>query len=576
MTSSVRVDSNVAMEMRDGIILRADVFRPNDRGKHPAILVRTPYNKLLTVRNDLLNPTTTAFAGYAVVIQDIRGRFASEGEWKSGERQSVEGFDGYDSVEWIADQPWCDGNVGSAGGSYLASLQWIMAMENPPHLKAIAPWIGTAGPMYEQTLLAGIATLHIPVSWVPMMAVDVADRLEREGKDVSNMRRMLYQAIFNPAEVYNYLPLKDVPHFAEPEVRAIWTAMALNVVPGRDTVGNARWKYDRVNVPCFHVSGWYDLFTWAVFKNLEGMQQNGGTPRAREGQHVLVGPWTHAAQMPDAIVGEVNFGPASTAAGARIAEHQLAFFDKYLCGRDIEIPTVRYFTMGPNQWRVANAWPLPQTSWERFFLHSQGQANTSAGDGVLNRDEPKSEPADTFIYDPHNPVPTTGGRLLAVSGMVNGPRDQSHIEKREDVMCYTTPGLKDEVEVTGPLEFHLFASTSARDTDFAVKLVDVHPDGRTYNVAEGIIRARYRRSIFEPELIDPGVVYEYTIDMGNVSQVFHRGHCIRLDVSSSNFPGFDRNMNTSNPPGEDTQGIPARQHIFHETGYTSYIDLPVQ
>ena len=575
MSDSIRMDSNVPMEMRDGTVLRADVYRPDDSQKHPAILIRTPYNKVLTRSNDFLNPIDTAMAGYAVVIQDIRGRFASEGKYGEGDRRNVEGPDGYDSVEYLASEPWCDGNIGMAGGSYLASLQWITAMENPPHLKAISPWIGTAGQMYEQTFFAGIATLHIPVSWVPTMAVDIADRLEKEGRDVSQIRQMLYRAIFNPEEVYNFLPLKDVPHFQFEGVQELWRVMALRVVPDPEAVIEARWPYHRITVPCFHISGWYDLFTWSAFSNFSGMREKGGSPLARQGQHVLMGPWTHVAQLPSGVVGEINFGPSAAAAGARVTEKNITFFNKYLCGMDVEIPAVQYFVMGRNRWHSADTWPLPHTQWQRFFLHSEGGANTYVGDGLLSPDEPNSEPADTFIYDPLAPVPTVGGRILNVSGMVNGPIDQSHIEKRSDVLCYTTSELNREVEVTGPLEFHLFASTSARDTDFTVKLIDVHPDGRAYNVAEGIIRARYRKSINQPEPISPGEIYEYTINMGNISQLFRKGHRIRIDISSSNFPAFDRNMNTGNLPGEDSHGVAATQTIYHQTHYASYIDLPI-
>lgn len=244
---------------------------------------------------------------------------------------------------------------------------------------------------------------------------------------------------------------------------------------------------------------------------------------------------------------------------------------------DINIPAVRYFVMGRNIWQDAATWPLPQIQWQRFFLHSKGQANTSGGDGGLSRNEPGSEPADTFLYNPHFPVRTTGcaghSRLLRFAP---APQEQSPVERRDDVLCYTTPELKEDIEVTGPLELHLFAATSARDTDFTAKLVDVYPDGYAYNVVcDGVIRARYRKSPFKPELVTPGEVNEYIIKLETVSQLFRKGHRIRLDVSSSSFPEYDRNLNTGNPPGEDAQGITARQSIFHESKYSSYIDLPV-
>lgn len=571
--SSIRMDRNVPMEMRDGTVLRADIYRPNDRQKHPAILVRTPYNKLLSGNSDFLNVVDAAHAGYAIIIQDIRGRFASDGEWRQNAMYTTEGRDGYDSVEWIARQTWSDGNVGMAGGSYLAALQWVTAMENPPHLKAIAPWIGAASTQAEMELTGGVMSLYLAVSWIPTMAVDVAERLQKQGEDVTEMSRVINNALFNPAEVYNFLPLKDVPLARYPGMREMWNLRLISV-PGPEIIERARRRYEKVMVPCFHVSGWYDIFTWATFENFKNMREKGGSRLAREGQHVLMGPWIHGSRLLG-FWGEMNFGPTAGVPGALASEQTIAFFDRYLRGRDIKIPPVRYFVMGRNRWYNAEAWPLPQTHWSRFYFHSRGSANTARGDGLLSRDEPGSEPSDIFVYNPHLPVPTVGGRFLPLAGLVPGPIDQSHIEKRQDILCYTTPELEEDTEVTGPLEVHLFAATSARDTDFTAKLVDVYPDGRAYNIGEGIIRARGRKSVLKPELVNPGEVNEYRINMGTTSQLFRKGHRIRIDISSSNFPMYDRNMNTGNPIGQDAEGIPAMQTIYHQSEYASYVDLPV-
>jgi len=327
-------------------------------------------------------------------------------------------------------------------------------------------------------------------------------------------------------------------------------------------------------VPCFHISGWYDIFIWATFYNFGKMREQGGSKLARDGQHVLVGPWIHGSRLLG-FWGELHFGTSAGAPAAQVNEQNLAFFDKYLRGKDIKIPTVRYFVMGKNRWNNADTWPLPQTQWQRFYLHSKGNANTAQGDGLLSQEEPKSEPNDIFVYNPHLPIPTTGGRFLPLAGLVPGPIDQSHIERRRDILCYTTPELEDNIEVTGPLEVHLFAATSARDTDFTAKLVDVYPDGRAYNIAEGIKRARGSKSIFKTELVNPGEVNEYIINLGNTSQLFRKGHHIRIDISSSNFPMYDRNMNTGNPIGKDAEGIPAMQTIYHQQECVSYIDMPV-
>ena len=573
MQTSIRMDRNVPMEMRDGTLLRADIYRPDDSDKHPAILTRTPYNKLLSGNSDFLNIVDAAHAGYAVILQDIRGRFASDGEWRQDAMFTIEGRDGYDSVEWIADQTWCDGNVGMAGGSYLAALQWVTAIENPPHLKAMAPWIGASSTPEEQSLTGGAMALYMLASWIPTMAVDIAERMEKEGKDMTEMRHAITHALFNPSEVYNYLPLKELPLTQFEGIREMWNTR-LAAAPTPERVERARRRYEKVMVPCFHVSGWYDIFTWATFHNFNKMREGGGSGPAREGQHVLMGPWIHGGRLLG-FWGELHFGASAGVPAALVSEQSIAFFDKYLRGKDINIPVLRYFVMGRNRWHNADTWPLPQTQWQRFYLHSKGSANTLQGDGLLSLEEPGSEPNDIFIYNPLRPVPTTGGRFLPMAGLVPGPIDQSHIEKRQDILCYTSPELEEDVEVTGPLEVHLFASTSVRDTVFTAKLVDVYPDGRAYNIAEGIKRASGRKTIFQPEPVNPGEVYEYVINLGSTSQLFRKGHCIRIDISSSNFPNYDRNMNTGNPIGEDTEGVPAMQSIYHQAEYASYIDLPV-
>ena len=572
MAGSIRVDRDIPMTMRDGVVLRADVYRPEDSEKHPAIVVRTPYSKVMGGDSDFLPAVHAAFAGYAFVIQDTRGRFESEGEFMPG---APEGADGYDTIEAVATESWCDGNVGTFGGSYLGRNQWQAAIEDPPHLKAIAPQITTAGPLSDSRL-GGPIDLEQSISWFTAMAIDMLERQRKQGKDVTRAREMLDRARFNLSEVYEYLPLKEVPHFQfEGLSQAFGARMTDAIPPNVKSEEDLHWPYHRVNIPCFHAAGWYDLFSGSLFKNFLGMRENGGTGLAREGQYVLCGPWAHGGNLL-AYVGGLHFGPAGAGMATFTMERHINFFDRYLRGIEgRKMAPVRYFVMGLNRWRNADAWPLPQTEWQRFFLHSKGRSNTAAGDGLLSRDTPGAEPADVYIYDPRFPVPTVGGRILPTGSLIPGPFDQSRIEKRNDVLCYTTPELKEEIEATGPLLLHLFASTSAQDTDFTAKLIDVYPDGSAYNVAEGCIRARFRKSVLRPEPVDPGEVYEYMIDLAVTSIVFGRGHRIRIDVSSSNFPRLDRNMNTGNPFGEDAEGVPAVQTIYHRSDYASYIDMPV-
>lgn len=571
MSNKIIIDMNVPMEMRDGIVLCGDVYRLSDRQKSSAILVRTPYGKLQQ-DSDYLKFIDAVLAGYAVVVQDVRGRFASEGEFRF--HDDVEGPDGYDSVEWIASQTWCDGNVGMMGASYMGQMQWMSAMENPPHLKAISPWICPAWlPGHDEPRLAGVQLILQTTLWIATQGFDVINKLEKEGKDVSEIRQLLNRANSNPEILYSVLPLKNIPLARFEGIREIWQKFMWDDLPGPKLAGKTHWAYDKVMVPCYHTGSWYDYFTWGVFDNFFGMKKEGGSPLARENQYLLIGPWAHSNLLPN-FLGDINLGPY--ARGLHVSGNNLAFFDKYLRGKDIKLPAVRYFVMGLNIWREADVWPLPQTHWQRFFLHSKGGANTANGDGLLTRAEPGSELPDIFVYNPHRPVPTTGGRGVSAARYIAGPIDQSHIEKRSDILCYTTPELEKDTEITGPLELHLFAATSARDTDFIAKLIDVCPDGRAFNVTDGVIRACYRKSILQPELVTPGEVNEYIINMAHTSQLFRKGHRIRIDITSSNFPYLDRNMNTGNPIGEDAQGIPATQTIYHQPKYASYIDLPVQ
>jgi putative CocE/NonD family hydrolase len=486
-----------------------------------------------------------------------------------------EGPDGYDTIETVAAEPWCDGNVGMAGGSYLGRVQWQAAMEGPPHLKAIAPAIISSGPLSD-TRRQGVVDLEQSVSWFGAMAIDMIEKMREEGKDVTEMRRKVGHAGLNVEEACRYLPLKDIPYFNFEGLSEGFAArIGEGALAGMKSEDDLYWAYGKVKVPCFHAGGWYDLFLGGLFENFLNMKVKGGSREARQGQHVLCGPWAHETNLTP-YVGGLHFGPTASGMAGFALERHIAFFNKYLKGIESKyLVPVRYFVMGRNRWKSADSWPLPETDWQRFFLHSQGRAYSSAGDGLLSRENPSSEVPDKFIYDPAFPVPTQGGRNLPVGMLVPGPLDQTHIEKRHDVLCYTTPELREGIEVTGPLTLHLFASTQGQDTDFTAKLVDVYPDGSAYNVAEGCIRARYRKSLLKPELIKPDEIIEYTIDMGATSIVFGRRHRIRLDISSSNFPRIDRNMNTGNPFGEDAEGKPVIQTVYHQSDYASYIDLPV-
>ncbi|UCD38828.1 MAG: CocE/NonD family hydrolase, partial [Fidelibacterota bacterium] len=443
MISSIRIDRDVPMAMRDGVILRADVYRPDDAEKHPAIVTRTPYGKLLSGNSDFLSAQHAAFAGYAFVVQDTRGRFASEGNFTPG---APEGPDGYDTIETVAAEPWCDGNVGMFGGSYLGRNQWQAAFENPPHLKAIAPSIISAGPLSESRM-SGPVDFEQSISWFVNVAVEMVDRMRRQGMDVTKTREMLDRARFNLSEVYNYLPLNDIPHFRFEGLSEAFRIRMTDVLPpDMKTEEDLYWPFHKVKVPCFHSGGWYDIFAGGLFEGFIRMRQQGGSELAREGQYLICGPWIHGSTLLN-YAGGLHFGPAGAGIATFIMERHITFYDKYLRGIEGSHPNppVRYFVMGRNRWRNADTWPLPQTDWQRFFLHSQGRANTDSGDGLLSRDAPGSEPPDIYVYDPRFPVPTVGGRSLPAGTLIPGPFDQTAIEKRHDVLCYTTPELQEEI-----------------------------------------------------------------------------------------------------------------------------------
>ncbi len=576
MFRTIRHDEKVSITTRDGTILAGEVYRPGGRGKYPAILMRTPYqgDAITGAGSSYVKLVPTVQAGYALVIAYVRGRFGSQGEYDLRSPQKIEGADCYDTIEWVANQPWCDGNIGMAGESALGTVQWRSARENPPHLKAIAPKLaGAPGESRPETTDAP-TNLNIAVNLLLVLAGDVLDKLDKQGTDTSTARRLLSQVKDSPALAYNYLPLKGVPQFDFPDAREIWNTCLHMSTAGPTASPGETYPFHQVKIPSLSVTNWYDPFSRNSFFSFSKMISEGGSKYAREHQHLLAGPWCHC--KPQRVLGDIDFGPYADETGSRASAYLLSFFDKYLKGKDIVLPPVRYFTMGKNIWHDSSSWPLPQTEWQRFFLHSRGKANSCSGDGILSRDEPKNEPADIYTYDPHKPVFTAGGRGgVAENGFLYGPIDQIYVERREDVLCYTSPPLEREFEVTGPLLLHLFASSSCLDTDFTAKLVDVYPDGRAFNIADGIVRAQFRNSFYKPELLIPGNVIEYVIHLGHASQVFLRGHQIRIDITSSNFPTFDRNMNTGHPIGEDAAGIPASQTVYHQAGYASYIDLPV-
>jgi putative CocE/NonD family hydrolase len=581
-TVSMRVDRDVPVEVRDGTILYADVYRPADDARHPVLLQRTPYNKELAVLAPVQTDALRAVVhGYAVVIEDARGRYRSEGQFNPF-YQEIE--DGYDTVEWCAAQPWSDGNVGMYGTSYVGAVQWLAAISEPPSLKAIIPTF-TASDYYEGwTYQCGAFQWGFMCNWI-LPFVASADLLRYQEShplpDYATVRDRLIDAIDHNDQTVRTLPLTDFPVSRE------WAPYFFEWLshPSRDEFWqrvSIQDRHEKIRVPALNVGGWYDIFLDGTLRNFTGVREKGATPEARDGSRLLVGPWTHTTP-PLAPSGGVDFGVRAGQGASPLSldvdGEYLRFFDRWLRGIDNGIdrePPVKLFVMGESVWRDEQEWPLARTRFTDFFLHSGGDANSIDGGGMLSQEEPGGERPDVYLYDPFHPVPTAGGQLCCYpSQLAPGAFDQRAVEQRMDVLVFKTPPLEQDVEVTGPVTLTLWASTSAADTDFTAKLVDVYPDGYTRNLTDGIIRARYRQGTDRPRPITPSEVYEYRIDLWATSNLFRRGHRIALEVTSSNFPRFDRNPNTGHELGANAELRPALQTIYHDRERPSRLTLPI-
>ena len=576
--TSLKTDTDVPIPMRDGALLYADVYRPDTSEKVPVLLTRTPYNKAVPgARSTTLDAIRAASHGFALVIQDTRGRHTSDGEFYPFLNEVD---DGYDSVEWCASQPWSSGKVGMYGRSYNGATQWLAAISRPPSLATIAPGL-TASDYHEGwTYQGGALAWGFAVSWtLAQLTLANLDKISVNRAVPLAARDDLIGAIDGMEEAFRFLPPNEFPHLKGGLAEYFYDWLAH---PRADEYWE-RWRiedhYTQMALPALHVGGWHDIFLKGTLRNFQGMCEKGPTGMVRRGQRLIVGPWHHATPGPE-VSGETYFGLKAADAAIDLQGLHLRWYDYWLKGMDngiMDEAPVRIFVMGDNVWRDEQEWPLARTQYVDYYFHSDGKANTLNGDGSLSTDSPGSEPPDVYLYDPRYPVPTRGGGLCCSPGFLpGGAFDQVAIEARPDVLVYTSPVLEQDLEVTGPVTVSLYAASSAQDTDFTAKLVDVCPGGGcARSLTDGIMRARYRKSLSTPELIEPGNVYEYTIDLLGTSNVFKAGHRVRVDVSSSNFPRFDRNPNTGREPSEEQELRPAVQTIFHDHRYPSRITLPV-
>jgi putative CocE/NonD family hydrolase len=545
----VRIDFGVRVAMRDGVELSTDIYHPVETQtgtRFPAILVRTPYNKA-SVKNV---ETARWFAehGFVYVFMDVRGRGDSDGEFFPYRNEAK---DGYDSIEWCAAQPWCDGKIGTAGGSYLGHSQWLTALLRPPHLACMIARVSPSDPFVEWP-----TGTHGPIHlcWLHL---------------TSGRLNQVMEAV-DWEKVYTHLPLESMDVQAG-RVSAIWREEL------RHTRLDEFWEplryqnqLHKVEVPVLHISGWYDDEQIGTPLNFQGMTSQAASQHARQNQKLLMGPWGHALNTTSKL-GEVEFGPQAL---IDLRGVELSWMQRWLKGfqpAEKESP-VRIFIMGENCWRDEQEWPLARTLWTHYFLHSQGGANSRFGDGWLSTQPAGEEKPDHFRYDPARPVPFL---TEPTSSQIGGPDDYAAVERRDDILVYVTPPLDADIEVTGPVKLELFAASSAVDTDFTAKLVDVHPSGFVQRLCDGIVRARFRDSLENPSLIEPGQIYRFDIDLWNTCQVFFKGHRIGLEVSSSAFPKFERNLNTGEDLATGTRMLAADQTVYHDTAHPSALVLPI-
>lgn len=552
----VVAELNVAMKTRDGVTLNADIYRPKGDGKFPVVLRRTPYGKSPS------GPEAISFAarGYVYIVQDVRGRETSGGEWYPFRH---EGRDGYDAVEWAAALPYSNGKVGMTSGSYEGIVQLYAAMENPPHLVCLFLGV-TPSDIYGQLVYNdGAFMLALAQAWSGALSVG------EFGKRVGPAA--------NPAYWAKSLPLAEFP---------------LVVVPGREGVGkyyqdwlkhpayDDYWKeisfernYDKIKVPVMHWPGWYDVFLVGSLRNFTGLKEHGGSEAARTGQRMVVMPGGHAGY--GAKVADVDFGAKSV---FEIGKSAMRWFDWQLKGIDDGIAQekpVKLFIMGENVYRYEDSWPLARAVPTRYFLRSHGRANTAQGDGWLSLEAPADEPVDRFVYDPANPMPTMGGATLGIAAPPPGPVDQRPLANRSDLLVFTTPAFTKPTEITGPLSLDAFVSSSVEDTDLVGRIIDVHPDGKAILLTEGILRLRYRNSFERPELMVPGQIYRVKLDLWATANLFGVGHKLRLEVTGSSFPRYDRHPNHGGDLSGPTTPVAATTVIHHDRDHPSALILPL-
>jgi putative CocE/NonD family hydrolase len=577
--------------MRDGTRLATDLYAPDSGGRFPLVLERTPYNKENATMMWSHTHTHLVEQGYAVAIQDTRGRFASEGVWYPllddgwGKNQ-----DGFDTVKWLSQHTLCNGLIGTFGGSYSGNTQYLMAPTRPPALKCMFVREGSADLTEEWIYHGGAFELGLNLHWGTKETISA----------LANRINCLTRAVEEDLEeLYKQLPLLSSPVYADPFQ---WLKDFVSHPP-EDSAFWEPWNlsnhYAEIDTPILHFGSWYDLFVRATIANFAGIAQKGLTLKTKNSQRLFIGPWMHGPMVSEEFmrrVGELDFGPEAIIDFNGLVQK---WFDHWLKGIDTGVSAekpITLFTMGENTWQHLSEWPPSDVKNVNYYLRrGPSGAGHSLNDGLLNPVAPSEvEPPDAFTYDPMRPTRTLGGNTLfalphskdslpkdleeadlhmAELGLQAGPRDQRPVEGES--LTYTTPALDEDVEVTGPVSVRLYVSSTAVDTDFVAKLTDVWPDGRSMLITDGILRARYRMSKLNPVPLKPREVTPITVDLWATSNVFKKGHRIRVSITSSNFPRFDRNLNIWKVNGRSEEAVVATNTIYHDQERPSHIVLPI-
>lgn len=549
ITANTEVEHGLLAPMRDGTRLALDLIRPDVPGRYPVVLVRTPYDKV-RARQPFMHEL--ARRGYIVAMQDLRGRFNSDGEFTPYIHDTE---DGYDTVEWIAAQEWCDGNIGMAGGSCVARTQWLAAAADPPHLKALVPVVSPPDAYLNEPICNGCFLL--PTSeWMLFMGRRAFQF--SGGIDIYAERQPYFPA----------LPLADMARQAGTQSRW-WNEWMQH--PNLDDYwrrGSYMHAWEAMSVSALNITGWWDMNFPGGPLNFAGLRRNGKNEQVRTGQKLIIGPWPHRVNRTRTLNG-LDFGEQAL---IDLESYQIRFYDRWLKGVKNGIETeapVYVFVLGANEWWAEPDWPLPDAEDLPFYFHSRGGANSLKGDGGLSTEPPGAEPADSYAYDPADP----NGMLWRIE---DGPVDDRLPSIRDDMLCYTSDVLTEPLDVVGPVSVTLFASSSARDTDWHVRLCDVHPDGSARFLCHGMLRARFRESFEAPKLLEPDEVYEFTFGADACGVRFLPGHRIRVEVTSSWFPEYDRNTNSGAENNFlDHELVVAHQRVFHELSRASHVTLPV-